>query len=195
MTTSELVDFYKNYFLPIYADVVAMLADKPQQIIFEIENTFSHLMVALDTNNNQKIIDQNIQKAYGHLLRSTLDCYKILWTEMSSHFDKVINNENLRHYIFNNNDEKILSAWHEFRKKAQTARKHEMESVGKNQLNTITLYKAAIDEGRFLMDSFDFSKYESSKKFQLGTLLKTHSIGFIFGLLASGIVAIISAYT
>ena len=44
MTINEYSDFYHNYFKPAYANLVAVIADKPQQIIFEIENSFSHLI-------------------------------------------------------------------------------------------------------------------------------------------------------
>ena len=192
MKTSELVEFYNNYFLPIYADVVAILADKPQQIIFEIENTFSHLMVALDTKNSSIVQEENIKKAYGHLLRCTLDAYKILWTEMSTYLDNIMKDEQTRAFSFNKTDGEVLSSWNNFKNKAQTARKQEMSSVGKNQIDTIALYKETIDEGRFLMDNFDPDKYNSAKSSFSVTQYKNHFIGFLLGCLASYIVTVIT---
>jgi hypothetical protein len=80
MTINEYSDFYHNFFKPAYADLVAIIADKPQQIIFEIENSFSHIMVYHSTDSDvaQNVKDENLVKAHNHLVRATMDCYKLL---------------------------------------------------------------------------------------------------------------------
>ncbi len=42
----ELFEIYQKKFLPAWADLVAYRADKPAQILIEIENTFAHIMQA-----------------------------------------------------------------------------------------------------------------------------------------------------
>lgn len=190
MTKDELISFYKNNFLPIYADVVAMLADKPQQIVFEIENTFSHLMVMLEHDEtDQTLSHKNLDKAYNHLVRATLDSYKILWSEMSNFLDEIIKDRHTRYSSFNGKDHEILESWNNFKKKALEARQHEMKEVGKDQLLTISKYKDAIDEGRFLMNNFDFSKFQYSKKTKLWMILKNNFVAFILGVISSAIVS------
>ncbi len=190
MTIDEYSDFYHNLFKPAYADLVAIIADKPQQIIFEIENSFSHIMVyhSTDVDVPQNIKDENLVKAHNHLVRATMDCYKILWTELSDFLDKIIEDESSRTFSFNDSEAEIMKVWKNFKEKAQIARTEEMKSVGVDYINTIKLYKEAVDEGRVLLDKFDFDKFKRVEKFNFNNLLKNHGIGFGLGII-SGIIA------
>lgn len=190
MTIHEYSDFYHNYFKPAYADLVAVIADKPQQIIFEIENSFSHLMVyhTTDDNVSQDIKDENLRKAHSHLVRATMDCYKMLWSELSDFLDKIIDDESSRAFSFNDSELEIMKIWKNFKEKAAIARKEEMKSVGVDYINTINLYKDAVDEGRILLDKFDFDKSKRVKKFNFMNLLKSQGVGFVLGIF-SGVIA------
>jgi hypothetical protein len=190
MTIDEYSDFYQNLFKPAYADLVAIIADKPQQIIFEIENSFSHIMVyhSIDVAIPQNIKDENLVKAHSHLVRATMDCYKILWTELSDFLDKIIEDESSRTFSFNDSEAEVMKIWKNFKEKAQIARTEEMKSVGVDYINTINLYKEAVDEGKILLDKFDFDKFKRVKKFNFTNLLKNHGIGFGLGII-SGVIA------
>jgi hypothetical protein len=190
MTINEYSDFYHNFFKPAYADLVAIIADKPQQIIFEIENSFSHLMVyhSVDNNISEEVKNNNLLKAHNHLVRATMDCYKILWTELSDFLDKIIENESSRAFSFNDSEFEIMKIWKNFKEKAVMARREEMKSVGIDYMLAINLYKEAVDEGRILLDKFDFEKSKRVKKFNFYNLLKNQGIGFFLGII-SGIIA------
>jgi len=75
----NLAKYYREEFIPAYADVVVYLSAKPDETLLEIENIFSHVFQIL----NPELIDtkkmENIEKAKGHLERATLDCLKIIW--------------------------------------------------------------------------------------------------------------------
>ncbi|MBL1245137.1 MAG: hypothetical protein COA39_012320 [Sulfurimonas sp.] len=190
MTISEYSDFYHNFFKPAYADLVAIIADKPQQIIFEIENSFSHLMVyhSTDPEISTDVKNDNLIKAHNHLVRATMDCYKILWTELSNFLDKILENSSSRAFSFNDSESEIMKIWKNFKEKAVLARKEEMKSVGVNYIETINLYKEAVDEGRVLLEKYDFDKSNKVKRFNFFNLLKNQGLGFMLGII-SGIIA------
>lgn len=187
MTLKEYMTFYHNTFKPAYADLVAIIADKPQQIIFEIENSYSHLMVYLsdDATPSDEIKQSNLTKAFNHLVRATIDCYKILWTEISEFLDNIMKEKVTRSFAFNENEAQILHIWNEFKKKAQKARQEEMNSVGIDHSQTILLYKEAVNEGKALLDKFDYEKFKQVKKFDFVNLVKNQSLGFVLGIVAS----------
>jgi hypothetical protein len=81
-----------------------------------------------------------------------------------------------------------MKIWKNFKEKAQIARTEEMKSVGVDYINTINLYKEAVDAGRDLLDKFDFDKFKRVKKLNFFNLLKNQGIGFTLGIF-SGIIA------
>ena len=99
MNYNDFIKFYKEVFLPVYADVVIFLNDKPIQILVEIENIFSHLMIFFDKKNPRDERIDNLNKAYNHLLRVTLDSYKILWVEISKFIDSLVSDEEKRKFV------------------------------------------------------------------------------------------------
>jgi len=189
MNIDNFLKFYKEVFLPVYADVIIFLNDKPVQILVEIENVFSHLMVFLDERNSKTERINNLEKAYNHLLRVTLDSYKILWVEISKFIDSLISNEEKRKFVINLEEHEVLKLWREFKKLSEDARKLELSNIGKNNIQlVIEKYGEAIEVGKNIIDSYDENKNNALKKFSLKNLIKDHMIGFIVGVV-SGIVA------
>lgn len=182
MSLDEFTNFHNKVFLPAYSDLVAFIADKPQQIIFEIENTFSHLMV-YHTNLTPTISNDNLRKAHNHLIRATMDCYKMLWTEMSNNLDLIFK-ENNALLIFNANENDIMKLWIDFKNKAKEARNEELKNVGVDFMKAIELYKEAVDIGNNIFNKYDNIKHSKVKKFNFKTLFNQQWIGFIFGILA-----------
>lgn len=182
MSIEDFIDFHTNFFIPAYSDLVAYIADKPQQIIFEIENTFSHLMV-YHSNPDQSIKDSNLNKAYNHLLRATMDYYKMLWSEMSTNLDSIFK-ENNSFLFFNDNQNNVMSLWISFKRKAKEARNEELKNVGVNFMEAICLYKEAVDIGSQILDKYDSSKHDLTKDFNFKILIKQQWLGFVFGIFA-----------
>lgn len=82
MDVEELFKFYRESFVPAYSDLITVfLGEKPGQIVVEIENTLSHISQFHNPAISQEEKESNIQKAYNHLLRGTLDCYKLICTK------------------------------------------------------------------------------------------------------------------
>ncbi len=79
MELDEVFEFYRTEFVPAYSDLVGYIGDKPQQIVIELENTFAHLSQYFNPSLDIHGKDKNLEKAHDHLVRVTLDCYKLLW--------------------------------------------------------------------------------------------------------------------
>jgi len=185
MNLNDFLDFYQKTFLPIYGDLVAFLNDKPVQILIEIENIFSHLIVFLNENNPEKKRIDNLQKAYNHILRATLDSYKILWVEMSKFIDSLILNEEKRKFTINLNEDELLKLWKNFKKSSENARKLELSNIGENNIQSaITEYSKAIEIGKNIINHYDENKDNALKKFSLKNLFKSQIIGLIVGVIA-----------
>ncbi len=191
MNFNDFVRFYKEVFLPVYADVIIFLNDKPIQILVEIENIFAHLMVFFDEKNSEDERIDNLKKAYNHLLRVTLDSYKILWVEISKFVDSLVSNEEKRKFVLNLEEDKVLKLWKEFKELSKNARKLELSNIGKNNIQqVIEKYGDAIEIGKKIIDSYDENKNNALNKFSLKNFIKSQIIGFIVGVI-SGVVATI----
>lgn len=184
MTLKEFINFYKNTFTPIYADTVAFLADKPAQIIIELENTFAHLTKYLDRDNATPVRNDNLTKAYNHLLRTTIDCYKMLWVEMDEQIEFFMGNDNSRKFAVNIPENEATTLWLNFKEKAKEARRQEMDGIGITPVDTIDAYKNTVAIGWEILKKCDQAKINSLKSFSLKYLIKQQWIGFIFGIVA-----------
>ena len=196
MTQKDLITFYNTVFLPVYADTVAFLADKPAQIIIELENTFAHQMKYLDTNNTKEIREDNLTKAYNHLVRATIDCYKLLWVEMSEEIELFMGDDKTRKFTVNMKENEAVTLWVEFRENAQKARREELNGIGKTPLDTINLYSDTVEIGWKILKECDREKMKALQKFNLKNFLIQQWIGLVVGivggLLTAGILAFLS---
>jgi len=189
MNYNDFIKFYKEVFLPVYADVIIFLNDKPIQILVEIENIFSHLMIFFDKKNPKTERIDNLNKAYNHLLRVTLDSYKILWVEISKFIDSLVSDEEKRKFVINLDEHKVLELWREFKALSENARKLELSNIGKNNVETvIKKYGEAIEIGKKIIDNYDEDKNKALKKFTLKNFIKSQGIGLIMGII-SGVIA------
>ena len=193
MTIEKFSTFYENYFQPAYADLVSFIADKPQQITFEIENSFSHIMVyhSNDSNISQTKKDENLQKAYSHLVRATIDSYKILWVEISNILDKAIDDKNHRALSFNASEAETIKVWNEFKKYAKYARQNELKNIGIDPEKTINEYKKTIEIGMQLFNDFDYEKYKKVEKSIFKHKTKDYMFTFIIGIITGVISGVI----
>lgn len=188
MNQKEFIDFYNNSFLPVYADTVAFIADKPAQIIIEIENTFSHITQYLNTANTLEIQTSNLEKAYNHLLRATIDCYKILWVAMSEEIEVFMGNNNSRKFSVNLSENEAMYLWMQFKTNAQEARRIELAGIGIQPEGAIEAYKKTIEIGWQLLKNCDREKLKALKTFSFKSLMKQQWIGFLVGVASSALV-------
>ena len=78
-TFKDLFNLYNDNFKPVYADLVGYIGDKPFDVLVELENALSHIFVVFDPNAPAEIKKENLEKAYNHILRTTLT----LWFGMN----------------------------------------------------------------------------------------------------------------
>jgi hypothetical protein len=187
MQVKELIDYYYLKFIPAYADAVASLGDKPVQLLVEQENTLAHLFAYLEDKNDEV----NLKKAYGHLQRATLDCYKIIWIEYKEKlkFYISLDNSNLA-LAFNSKEGEVLEKIKKIDSLAKEARELESVNIGKNSTLALQKYIEVVELEKELLDSVDIKKVSSYNRFKLSHLLKDHSISIIIAI----ITGLISSY-
>lgn len=182
MEIDKLFEFYRNEFIPSYSDLVGYIGDKPQQILIELENVVSHISQIFNPKVKPQERDENLKKAYGHLLRATLDCYKLLWVNIHDQLKMIEEDKSIRKLGLNISESDFLIKLQELRKLAQEARRKEMVSVGLNPLASIDLYKGVVREGYKLIDNMDENKIKEIKSLKRFISTKEFTSGIAIGI-------------
>ena len=188
MTENDLYTYHEVTFKPIYADLVAVLGNKPERIAFELEAALSHIAVA---HTKRELFDENIQKAFDHLQRASLDAAKILWLSYKERAEEIIKDEYIRTFAANISEKELLNQFFEAEKKAKEARKHELENTGENPSASINLYYEAANLFCEVVSHIDIDKKDKLRKFSSIIKRKEVIISFIVGLLSSAAVSIL----
>lgn len=182
---SELADYYQNVFLPAYSDVVAIIADKPIQLLIEIENANSHIFQALLNQNNGDIVAENIKKAKNHLKRATLDSYKLSWVYLNDELNKLDND--IISLGLKIDEGEFLEKRKNFHDLTKKARAIELQNVGKDTDKCTDAYKEVINIGIQLRDSVDPKRKINVEKIKKKNTIIQNIISFIIGI-ATGII-------
>ncbi len=192
----ELFEFYRDECVPAYSDLVGYLADKPAQFLVEIENSFAHVAQYFNPEVSIEDREKNIAKARDHLMRVTLDSYKLLWVIMDGDLEEICKDEFKRKYCINMSYGDFYNQYKEFKRRAQEARRIETENIGIDPLRALNAYKDVINIGRELVNNIDYQKIESAESdlrvisFKRNALELT--ISFIAGLLSSWIILMLT---
>lgn len=157
-TIDDLLLFYKTEFLPAYSDLVGYIADKPQEILLSIENILSHLLQYHNTALTEEQKRENITKAYNHLQRATLDCYKLLWVSLNKRIVQIENDKNFYKFCTKLSEEELLHSIDVFKRSAQEARSIEAQNIGVDVKPSLEGYKEAVQNGMNIIESIDSSK-------------------------------------
>lgn len=195
-TLDDLFDFYRNTFVPAYADLVGYVGNKPAQTLIELENTLGHIAQYYNPNLETIKKEENLKKAYSHLIRNTLDCYKSLWVEMNKDLKKINDDVDARAFVLNVQEGKFDLGYQEFKRKAQIARSMELKNIGIDPLGSINLYKEAIITGKALIGYIDGNKVQKFSRVR--QIIKTKEfiisnfVSFCVGLLINYVWSIIS---
>ena len=183
----DLAEFYENIFKPAYADLVGYIGDRPYDTLVELENALSHIFVALDPNASQSLQEENRKKAYNHLVRASLDCYKLLWVYFDEEIERIFNSD-LERLALTISEEEFLRLRNQFKEKAMEARRKELNNVGRNPLQSIFDYREVTEIGRKIKDSIDDSKEGKVRSFRLRAKIRELVASFIIGII-TGIIA------
>ena len=191
MEIDDISKFYRDDFLPAYADLISYIVEKPQQISFELEAALSHITQSYNPNINNRKKKENIQKAMGHLERAALDCYKLLWVEIYKTIKRIEKLGFYRKFCLNTPELDFVMGLQKVRELARAARTKEMVSVGIEPRASLDLYKELKKESLKLAGSLDKHKMGEIKKLRLVTQIKIiilqNIIGFIMGFISAGL--------
>lgn len=157
MEEAQVYEFFNEKFKPIFADLIALLGEKPETILFEIEACFSHLAVA-KTTSDVAISTRNFDKAYGHLVRASLDATKIIWYQYHEQSKVLAADTSIMNLGCNKNLTEIHRLYRECQALAKKARTNEVKLTGRNSETTLEEWYAAITKLEEFLDSFDQAK-------------------------------------
>lgn len=194
MDLNALFAFYRNEFLPSYSDLVGYIADKPQQILYELEHVFSHISQTYNPDVSPDMKEDNIEKAYGHLQRATLDGYKLLWVTIYGELRDIEEDEALRKLGLKISGSVFLIKVQELKKLAQEARKTEMMSMGIDPIASINLYKRVVTRGYELLGVIDDTKAKEVEEYVKSLKRSISTREFIICIVISLSTGLISGY-
>lgn len=143
VTVKDFVSFYYDVYVPAYSEMVGYLGDKPAQVLIEMENLSVHLINFIDPAKTRKQQKNNLEKAYNHLLRVTIDCYKLLWVEMVAHIRTIQNTPSLMADLAISEVD-FNRAVFIFKEESRRARTIEMMHVGTDPARCLDAYSSAI---------------------------------------------------
>lgn len=192
MTEEELYKYHEETFKPIYADLIATLGTKPEQIVFELEAALSHIAVA---KTDASVYQENINKAHGHLQRAALDAVKIMWLEYRKRAEKIILDPDLRKFAANSSEQDLLKKYEEAEDVSKRARTTEVTNTGKNPSEAIDLYYSAAQFFSEITVMIDPSKVKSLSRFKAKIKTKEIVISFFLGVASSTLVTYIASAT
>ena len=184
MDTEEVFEFYRTEFVPAYSDLVGYIGDKPRQMVIELENTFAHISQYFNPELDIQDKDKNLAKAYDHLVRATLDCYKLLWVTLHEQLKVIEEDESIRKLGLNISETEFRTKFQKNKKLAQEARRIEMTSVGLTPIAALNKYKEVVKGGYELIGTIDENKLQEIKSLKIFVSTKEFIIGMSVGILA-----------
>ena len=184
MDIGEVFEFYRTEFVPAYSDLVGYIGDKPQQTVIELENTFTHISQYFNPILDIQDKNKNLEKAYDHLVRATLDCYKLLWVTMYEQLKAIEEDEAKRKLGLNISEMGFLTKFQKLRKLAQEARGMEMVSVGLAPIESLDKYKEVVKDSYELIDTIDENKIQEIKSLKRFVSTKEFMVGILAGLIS-----------
>lgn len=184
MDIEDVFEFYRTEFVPAYSDLVGYIGDKPRQILIELENTFAHISQYFNPELNTQDKDKNLTKAYDHLVRVTLDCYKLLWVTLHEELEVIEKDKSTRKLGLNISETEFLTKFQKLRKLAQEARGMEMASVGLSPIASLDKYKEVVKDSYELIDTRDEDKIQEIKSLKRFVSTNEFIIGILAGLIS-----------
>lgn len=191
MIEDELYSFHEEVFKPLYADLIAVLGNKPDQVLFELEAVLSHIAVAKTTDD--KTYQKNIEKAFGHLHRAALDTVKMLWLVHKERAEEILLDQDAIKLAINMNEHDYIKKYKEAENIVKKARDTESKNIGINQTLALELYYQAAQAFAELTDTIDPISIKHMRKLKSKVITKERIIAFGLGVASSALVSVLFA--
>lgn len=186
---SKLVEIYHSKFLPAYSSLVTYVNKKPSQIRSELENILGHIMQTGNprlTPNQQQI---NLRRAVCHVMRGTLDCYKLIWLQLQKRLNTIVGYGDLRKLVLEGiNDAEFIQTYEKFRVVAQQARDYEQQNIGTDTVASIDKYYEATKIGESLLNKVNLDKVRIVKRMRWKLKWKELLAAFAGGIIATVVI-------
>jgi len=185
VTESQFFKVYRNKFTPIYAEVIVLLGYKPQQVLNEQANILSHFAQYQNPALSPSIRDENLNKAFNHLLRVTLDLHKMAVLEVDHRLARIFAGNPDAKYSFKLKRSEVMKEYKNFLDHCTEARYKEESLVGVSPLRTMICYNRAYNVGMDLYESFDEEIFNKINRLKQNQRARDIFLGFILGVIAS----------
>lgn len=187
-----VLKYYSTEVVPALATALTFDDDFPREILNEIRNSYTHLARANKLGNKHADYIKEVDGAYRHLKRTCLDCIKVSISIISLRADAVL--QALEEELQLPND------IHDKMTKLRSRREKLAAYEGEHPTHE------AVNRYKTLLIDYDVFREELNAKFTGGTAEERKSarktrerkaklwnllVGFIIGLLTSGIVAFV----
>ncbi|MDZ7696548.1 MAG: hypothetical protein U5R49_06370 [Deltaproteobacteria bacterium] len=182
MILEDLFELYRDHFLPVYSDFVALALFRPEQVLVEESNILSHIAQFFNPETSEAFRQENLEKARNHLTRVTIDVNKLVWAQIREKVSPFMERGRGR-LCFNLPEDQITRLYADFLTEGREARRFEMSHVGDDALKTIECYEKVNAIGLELLNSLDYFKTSMVRRWIRLTGLKP----FLLGVLASGL--------
>ena len=156
LSIEEVFSTYRNYFVPIYAEFIALAGYKPEPILIEQTNILSHISQSVNNELSEEKRKENIRKAYNHLIRAILDLYKQICEILRTYLDSPVMRWNC--VPFNISQHEAMISYKKFFDNLRIARDNEERNIGNDPWESIECYRLAYYEGVKLYYNVDFMK-------------------------------------
>tara|TARA_R110000751_G_scaffold35094_1_gene86567 strand:- start:707 stop:1378 length:672 start_codon:yes stop_codon:yes gene_type:complete len=189
----DVYRFYNEVFKLLYADLVAVTAQKSEQVSFELQACLDHIVVA-QTCNDTAISEDNFRKAHGHLVRASLDCAKLLWIELKNRAKVFLDDKEVMELAHNSSMDKCYSTYKEAEDLSKEARRLESQNSGISPEDTIDIWYKAIEALNRFIEMFVESKVTSVKKVRKNKALKDRIVDILISFIVGTIVTVLLGY-
>jgi hypothetical protein len=185
---TELFEFYYRVVKPLYG-AIQLTGTLPGEVLFEINAAFDHISRHWKYQESEK---EAAEKAYAHLKRSCLDIFKLYTKEARRQFDelRMVDTSIIDNGEF---DRKLLAIWRAIKEGGANARKNEGDT--RNDAQAIAAFELwfPVYENCIALER-DFYSHQGvdwARKRQIQGKWAERGIGFILGILASLVAAVI----
>lgn len=130
-TESDVFNLYRNTFMLIYGDLVVVSGKKPPEILEQLENCMAHFAVA-KTSPDPKIVQDNIDAVYRHIVRASLDAAKLLWTTLHKNALAFVEDEDIRRFCATTSEGAVHNQYTKAESASLDARRSEIANAGED---------------------------------------------------------------
>jgi hypothetical protein len=179
---------YLNDFFKVYDYLVIQTGIEHEQLLIEQANALSHLAQLFNRDINIQKQSENINKAYNHISRATLDAHKLLWAHNKTFLAETILGDKWKRYCYRDQFIIIASEYLKFIEISREARLYELKNIGVNTSSSIAKYHEANELAQSIISRYDATQEPRIKMTRYAIAMVLFLIGIAVPFITASIV-------